>query len=148
YAENERMSQSSTLSVASREISYGAYVIAAAALGRRCAFAFADGGVVLMGTDGGSERLETHPGAGILAAAGNRSGFVGGGDGGRSVAMDAAGRMQDLADEKGVWIDAVAVKADGATAWSAGRTVKARDAHGGMRVLACPSSVRGLCFFD
>ncbi len=61
--------------------------------------------------------------------------------------MDASGKIEALAQEKG-WIDALAARAnDGALAWSSGKTVRARDAKGEIKTLQAPSSVRGLAWF-
>jgi len=69
-----------------------------------------------------------------------------GGDDGRVVAIDAAGKLENLAREKG-WIDALACRDDGAIAWSSGKFVRARDAKGEVKSWQAPSSVRGLAFF-
>ena len=51
-----------------------------------------------------------------------------------------------LTDEKGQWIDALAVRDDGAVAWAAGKTVRARSAKGEVKSLVAASTVRGLAF--
>ena len=51
---------------------------------------------------------------------------------------------ETAADEKGRWIDALALSPDGsALAWSAGKTVKVRDRSGAVKTMTAPSSVRG-----
>ena len=61
-------------------------------------------------------------------------------------ATDARGKTESLAREKG-WIDALTCRADGALAWSSGKTVRARDAKGEIKTWVAPSSARGLAFF-
>ncbi|MBV8851450.1 MAG: WD40 repeat domain-containing protein, partial [Methylobacteriaceae bacterium] len=95
---------------------------------------------------GGEHRVTAHPGSAILIAVSDGKRFVTGGDDGRVVATDADGRAQEVADEKGKWIDALALARDGALAWSVGRIVRARDNKGGVKSFEAPSSVRGLAF--
>jgi WD40 repeat protein len=54
--------------------------------------------------------------------------------------------METIADEKGKWIDALALGPDGAAAWSTGRTVSARSAKGEIRAVSAPTTARGLAF--
>ncbi|MCC2101751.1 MAG: WD40 repeat domain-containing protein, partial [Hyphomicrobiales bacterium] len=72
--------------------------------------------------------------------------FFTAGDDGLLVATDAEGRSETIADEKGKWIDALTLRDDGAMAWSAGKSVRARDAKGVVKNFDAPSAVRGLCF--
>ena len=58
----------------------------------------------------------------------------------------STGGVQEIADEKGKWIDALAARDDGSIAWSSGKNVRARDPAGGIKTFAAPSSVRGLAF--
>ena len=51
-----------------------------------------------------------------------------------------------LADEKGKLDRRARAAQDGAVAWSAGKTVRARDDKGAVRSWDAPSSVRGLAF--
>jgi WD40 repeat protein len=123
----------------------GAEIVAAAFLGRTPALALADGNVIFAEI-GKERRIAAHPDAAILIAASDGKRLVTGGDDGRVAATDAEGRSQEIADEKGKWIDAVAIARDGAIAWSAGRTVRARDNKGKVKSFEAPSSVRGLSF--
>lgn len=124
----------------------GAHVTAAHFLGETLALALGDGTVVLT-RDGESRRVAAHPEAGILVAAGDAGRFVTGGDDGRIVAIDADGAASEIAAAKGgAWIDALSLHPDGGFAFSAGRNVVARDAKGRERVLAAPSTARGLAF--
>lgn len=139
------MTPAATLTSAVEPIAAGEAVIAAAFLGDTPAFALADGTVLLV--DAGAERrVAAHPNAGILVAASDGARLVTGGDDGRVVATDSRGATEILGDEKGRWIDAVALR-DGAVAWSAGRSVRARSAKGEVKTLDLPSSSRGLAFF-
>ena len=138
------MSETSSLSAHVTPIAAGDNVVAAAFLGRTPAFALADGTVLIAGL-GEEKRVAAHPGAGILVAASDGRAFITGGDDGRVVSTDAEGRVAEIADEKGKWIDALALR-EGAIAWSAARKVSARDAKGEVKTVEAPSAVRGLCF--
>lgn len=67
-------------------------------------------------------------------------------DDGRVVEYRQSKPVSELANENGKWIDAVALRADGATAWSASKAVWARDAKGTVKQFDAPSSVRGMAF--
>jgi WD40 repeat protein len=126
-------------------IDSGAEVVAAAFLGRTPVLALADGTVLF--TDPGEERrVAAHPDGAILVARSDGKRLITGGDDGRVVATDADGRTQEIADEKGKWIDALALARDGAIAWSVGRTVRARDNKGAIKSFDAPSTARGLAF--
>lgn len=126
-------------------IDVGREVIAAAFLGRTPAFALADGTVLR--AEIGNERCDVaHPGSTILVARSLGGRLVTGGDDGRIVETRADAAPGQIGSMDGKWIDAVALREDGATAWSAAREVRARDAKGEIRSFAAPSSVRGLCF--
>jgi WD40 repeat protein len=120
-------------------------VTCAAFLGPIPALALGDG-TLLFVEGGGERRIVAHPDATILVGASDGMRLVTGGDDGRVVATSADGRMQEIADEKGKWIDALALRADGVIAWSAGKEVRARDPKGGVKRFTAPSSVRGLAF--
>ncbi len=126
-------------------IDAGAHVVAAGFLGAAPAFALADA-AALIGEPGATRRGLPHPDAAMLVAACDGARLVTGADDGRIVATDAAGAVTEIADESGRWIDALALREDGAIAWSASRTVRARDAKGEIKSWAAPSSVRGLAF--
>lgn len=103
-------------------------------------------GAVLIGAPGAQKSVQAHEDGAILCAVGDGKILVTGGDDGRVVATDASGASTVLAEEKG-WIDALALRADGAIAWSSGKNVRARDAKGEVKNFVAPSSVRGLAFF-
>jgi WD40 repeat protein len=118
----------------------GEPVLAAAFVGQAPAVALANGVVKLDGRD-----LAAHPDGAILCATLDGERWLTGGDDGRVVALSAAGGVETLADEKGKWIDALAAR-EGAVAWSAGKTVRARDAKGALKSWTAPTTVRGLAF--
>ena len=127
-------------------IAAGAHVTAAMWLKDTLALALGDGAVLLAGR-GEVRRIEAHPDAAILVAAGDGRRIVTGGDDGRVVATSAEGDAVEVAAAKGgAWIDAIALHPDGAIAYGAGRNVVARDAKGREKVFAAPSTARGLAF--
>jgi WD40 repeat protein len=97
-------------------------------------------------TPHGPVRVAAHPDAAILVAVTAGDNFITGGDDGRVVATSQDGGIQEIADEKGKWIDALAVRGDGAVAWSSGKNVRSRARAGDIKTIAAPSSVRGLAF--
>ncbi len=139
------MSETASLSQHVTSIAAGEQVVATCFLGRTPVFALADGTILFAGI-GEETRIAAHPDAAILVAASDGKRLVTGGDDGRVVATDSGGVTTALAAEKGKWIDALALRADGALAWSAGKTVFARDTKGETKKLDAPSSVRGLAF--
>jgi WD40 repeat protein len=122
----------------------GAHVVAASFLDEAPALALADG-AVLIGEADDQTRLEAHPEAAILVAAADGKTVLTGGDDGRVVAIGPDRALRVIADEKGRWIDALAMRGS-ACAWSAGKQVSARDEAGSVRTWEAPSSVRGLAF--
>jgi WD40 repeat protein len=127
-----------------RALDAGAHVVAAAFLDGAPALALADG-VVLIGGPDEQKRVVAHRGAAMLTAIGDNRILLTGGDDGRVVAVKADGGLQEIADEKGRWIDALALRGR-ACAWSAGKQVRARDEAGAVKTWTAPSTVRGLAF--
>jgi WD40 repeat protein len=127
-----------------RPFEAGAHVVAAAFIGGEPTLALADG-AVLIGQPGQQKRVVSHPDAAILSAVSDGMTLVTGGDDGRVVAMRAGGAPQEIADEKGRWIDALAMRG-AACAWSAGKQVRARDETGAVKTWSAPSTARGLAF--
>ena len=121
----------------------GAHVVAAAFLDEAPALALADGGALVGEPD--DRKVEAHPDAAILMAVCDGKTLLTGGDDGRVVAIGADAAAREIANEKGRWIDALAMRG-GAFAWSAGKQVSARDETGSVRTWTAPSSVRGLAF--
>jgi WD40 repeat protein len=122
----------------------GAHVMTVGFLHGTPALALADGGVLLGGPNG-FKRIEAHPGAGILAGVADGATMLTGGDDGRIVALSADGAHEEIAHEKGRWIDAVALRGD-MFAWSAGKEARVRDGAGVVKSFAAPTTVRGLAF--
>lgn len=123
----------------------GAPVAAAGFLGQVPALALEDG-TVLLATPESAQRIAAHPDASVLVAVASGDKFISGGDDGRVVAASQDGGVQEIADEKGKWIDALATRSDGAIVWSSSKNVRARDHDGGIKTFPAPSSVRGLAF--
>ena len=122
----------------------GAHVVAAAFVGGAPMFALADG-AVLIGEPEDHRRVVAHPDAVILTAISDGKMLLTGGDDGRVVAIQADGASREIADEKGRWIDALAMRGK-AYAWSAGKQVRARDETGTVKTWSAPSTARGLAF--
>lgn len=136
-----------SLSESVTAIAAGAHVIGVHWLGARAALALGDGAVLLASPDGETHRVEAHPEAGILVAAGDGRRLVTGGDDGRIVAIAADGGTETLARARNdAWIDALALHPEGAVAFAAGKRVVARDAKGREKETEGPSTVRGLAF--
>lgn len=122
------------------------HVTATAFLGGTAAFALGDG-TIIMANGTQTSRINAHPDAAILVAAANATHILTGGDDGRVVLTDAAGRTQEIAKAgNGAWIDAVTIARDGALAWSAAKKAHVRDAKGAVFSVDLPSSGRGLAF--
>lgn len=102
-------------------------------------------GIVQFGLGAAARTVEAHDGT-ILVAAADGARLLTGGDDGRVVETDAAGLTREIGTANGRWIDAVAIGPSGSAAWSAGKTVTARDGKGTLRSLTPPSSSRGLVF--
>jgi len=114
-------------------------------IGDVAAFVNGEESVVLVDDKANATPLNVH-GGGILCAASDGKRLVTGGDDGKVVAIDAKGTIETLAtDARHRWIDNVAVHADGAVAWSAGKTafVKVKDTE---KSFDAPSTVGGLAF--
>jgi WD40 repeat protein len=127
-----------------RPLEAGAHVTAAAFVSGTPALVLADGGV-LLGEPGDTRRIEAHPGGAILAAAGDGETLLTGGDDGRVAALSISGETREIANERGRWIDALALRG-GAYAWAAGREARVRDGAGAVKSFTAPTTVRGLSF--
>lgn len=120
------------------------FVAHAAFLGKTPVLALADGRMRI-GDVADFRVVQAHDGS-ILVATADATRLVTGGDDGKVQSIDAKGTVTALADEKGRWIDAVAVGGSGSTAWTVGKRVSARDGRGQVKSLDLPSSSRGVCF--
>lgn len=121
----------------------GDHVIAAAFLEGKPVFALAGGEILFCES---RTRIAAHKDATILVACADFKRLLTGGDDGRIVATNGEGQSEEIGNENGKWIDAIALRQDGACAWSAGKTVRAREAKGAVKTFEAPSSVRGLAF--
>jgi len=121
----------------------GSETILAAFLADKPILALSDGSFLFVET---GERVQAFPDAAILCARADARRIVAGSDNGKIVETTPDGRTATLGEEPGKWIDAVAIREDGATAWSAGKQVRARDNKGALRGWVAPSSARGLAF--
>jgi WD40 repeat protein len=129
-----------------RAVKIGAPVIAVHFLGDYAAFVCAEEKVALVDGAGAISRAKVH-GGGILSVAYHGGRIVMGGDDGKLVDLNKAGQVTTLAtDPKRRWIDNVALHADGAVAWSAGKTAFVRDRKGEEKSFDVPSTVGGLAF--
>lgn len=132
-------------------LAFDEHVLHAGFLGETPFFVMADGAVQI-----GREKPAVRPHTdSILVVAADDRRIVTGGDDGRIVETHPDGSTTLLGDEKGRWIDAVALGPDGAVAWSTGRKVVAREGgkgknsgknSGKTRELALPSTSQGLAF--
>jgi hypothetical protein len=129
-----------------RAVAAGAPVVAVHFLDRTAAFVLGEEAVLLVSDNGDERRLVIH-GGGILSAASDGARVVTGGDDGKVFSTDAKGDSRLIhADAKHRWIDHVAAGADGAVAWSAGKTAFAQIGKGEPRSIDLPSTVGGLAF--
>ena len=129
-----------------RPVKIGAPVTAVHFLGDKAAFVGAEENVFLVSGQGEVSPAAVH-GGGILCAVSDGTRLVMGGDDGKVVSLNAKGEVALLAtDPKRRWIDCVALHADGAVAWSAGKTAYVRSGKGEEKSFPVPSTVGGLAF--
>ncbi len=141
--------QSASLTENVTEIAAEEAVVAAAFLSSIPFFVLAHGVTLRMSGVGAFEtetRIATHADGAALCAANDGRRLVSGGDDGRLVEITAESEPRLVAEETGRWIDAVALRSDGALAWSAGRSARARLPGGEIKTLDLPSTSRGLVF--
>jgi len=93
-----------------------------------------------------NKQIKVHDDATILVSACDEQRIVTGADDGRVMETRADGTCHEVGNENGKWIDAAALRPDGCIAWTAGKTVRARDAKGVVKSFEAPTSVRGLAF--
>ncbi|WP_298254867.1 WD40 repeat domain-containing protein [Bradyrhizobium sp.] len=129
-----------------RAISIGAPVSAVHFLGQTAAFVGSEENIFVVAEEGGPAAVAVH-GGGILCATSDGKRLVTGGDDSKIASLDARGEVTVLAtDAKRRWIDNVALHADGAFAWSAGKTAFVRGGKDQEKSLEVPSTVGGLAF--
>jgi len=119
----------------------GAHVLFAGFLNDAPTLARSDGTVVI-----GDDTIRPHGDDSALVAACDGTRLVTGGDDGKVVAMSDPSTIESLGDEKGKWIDAVALGPSGSVAWSTGKKVSARDHKGTVKEWSAPSTAQGLAF--
>jgi WD40 repeat protein len=129
-----------------RAVNAGAPVVGVHILDDRAVFVTGEESLLFVSSDGSEQHVAAHAG-GILASAGDGERVITGGDDGKVVVTDAKGDIRVVAtDEKRRWIDHVALGADGAVAWSAGKTAFVQNKKGEQRSLDVVSTVGGLAF--
>ena len=129
-----------------RPIDAGAPVVGVHFLGNVPVFVLGEEALLFAARDGEPRRVAIHAG-GILASASDGKRIVTGGDDGKLIATDANGDPTELAaDDKKRWIDQIALGADGAVAWSAGKVAHVLTKKGEARSHEAPSTVAGLAF--
>lgn len=129
-----------------RPLEIGAPVASIYFLGDTPAFVGAEEAVTFASADGALKKIEVAFG-GILCSVSDGKRIVLGSDDGKLVSLDAKGEPQTLAtDAKRRWIDNVALHADGAVAWSAGKTAFVQQPKGEAKSLEVASTVGGLAF--
>ena len=106
-------------------IDIGEHVLRCGFVGPQPVLALADGQVVFVKVDG-LTRTRPHGDAAILVAHIRQDQILTGGEDGRVIRSLADGRIDELGNEKGRWIDALTASATGAVAWSTGKHITAR----------------------
>jgi WD40 repeat protein len=128
-----------------RAVAAGAPVVGVHFLGATPVFVLGED--ALLFASGGDERRVAIHGGAILASASDGQRIVTGGDDGQVIATAPDGSYARLAaDPRKRWIDQIALGADGAVAFSAGKTAHALTARGETRTWDAPSTVAGLAF--
>jgi WD40 repeat protein len=129
-----------------RSVKAGATIVAAHFLGETAVMVLGEQALMLMPRAGEAREVAVHGGA-VLASSADAERILTGGDDGAVMSTNARGESTVITrDPKRRWIDHVAVGANGALAWSAGRQVFARAAKGGETTLEVRSTVGGLAF--
>jgi WD40 repeat protein len=129
-----------------RPLAVGMPVSSVHFLGETAIFVGAEENAAIVNVAGEISPVTIHGGA-VLCAASDGARVVTGGDDGKLVALNAKGEVSLLAtDAKRRWIDNVALHADGAVAWSAGKTAYVRSGKAEEKSFDMPSTVGGLAF--
>ncbi|RJF70504.1 WD40 repeat domain-containing protein [Rhodopseudomonas palustris] len=127
-------------------VATGGAVTAVHFIGDTAVFVGAEENAVLATLAGETSTVALHGGA-VLSAVTDGKRLVTGGDDGKVVQLDAAGKTEVLAtDAKRRWIDNVALHPDGAVAWSAGKIAYVRAPKAEEKFFEVPSTVGGLAF--
>jgi WD40 repeat protein len=128
-----------------RPVKASATIVAAHFLGDTAVLVLGEQALMLMPRAGEAREVAVHGGA-VLASCADAERILTGGDDGAVMSTDARGESGVIARDPKRWIDHVAVGANGAVAWSAGRQAFARTAKGGEAMLEVRSTVGGLAF--
>ncbi|MCW5697144.1 MAG: WD40 repeat domain-containing protein [Bauldia sp.] len=125
---------------------FGAFVVGAAFLDGRAAFALGDGTVRIV-TGPAAEGVTVHTGP-ILATARTQDGrtLVTGGDDGKVMQVTAEGAVSERASHAGRWIDQVAAGPNGAIAFGAGKRAVVLLPDGKEKRFEHDRTVAGLAF--
>ena len=134
-----------SLTESTRAYPVGAPVAAVAFLDKMPVVA-RDDGTIGVGEPGAARDVLAHPGGTILSVAAAPTFIITGGDDGRVVRTGANEACETLFASGGAWIDAVAAREDGATAFASGKLVRARDTKGVVKQISVPTTARGLAF--
>ncbi len=115
-------------------------------LGDIAVFVGAEEAATFVTRDGEASRRPIHDGA-VLCVASDGKRIVSGGDDGKLVQISGIDAIATLAtDARRRWIDSVALHAEGAVAWSAGKTAFVRGPKGEDKSHDVKSTVGGLAF--
>jgi WD40 repeat protein len=129
-----------------RDIAIGGPVGAVHFLGDTAVFIGAEENAILAKPDGETSTVELH-GGGVLCSVSDGKRIVSGGDDGKVMLLDAAGKAElFVTDAKRRWIDNVALHPDGAVAWSSGKVAYVRAPKAEEKFFEVPSTVGGLAF--
>jgi WD40 repeat protein len=129
-----------------RALTAGAPVVGAHFIGDTAVLVLGEESLLMAPPGGEPRSVSVHTGA-ILCSLGAGNRVITGGDDGKVIATDANGRTADIAtDARRRWIDHIAVTANGAVAWSAGKQAFVRTKEGAERSVEAASTVGGLAF--
>ena len=118
-----------------------AHIVLATFLNDEPALILADGQIVF-----GADRITPHGESAILVAACDGTRLITGGDDGKIFLLNSKDSVIEVGNEKGRWIDALALGPSQSIAWSTGKKVIARDGKGQLKEWTAPSTAQGLAF--
>ena len=118
-----------------------AHIVLATFLNEEPTLVAADGQILI-----GSDQLTPHGENAILVAACDGTRLITGGDDGKIFLLSGKERALEAGNEKGRWIDALALGPSQSLAWSTGKKVVARDGKGQLKEWTAPSTAQGLAF--
>lgn len=118
-----------------------AHIVLATFLNDEPTLVAADGQILI-----GSDQLTPHGENAILVAACDGTRLITGGDDGKIFLLSGKESALEAGNEKGRWIDALALGPSQSLAWSTGKKVVARDGKGQLKEWTAPSTAQGLAF--